>query len=833
MKKFKLSIIFVLALLCLNAQGPKKQVSSAEIHHAIQKLNFLGSALYVAAHPDDENTRLIAYLANDVKAKTTYLSMTRGDGGQNLIGAELKELLGVLRTQELLMARSVDGGSQAFTRANDFGYSKNPEETFNKWDKEQVMEDVIWAIRKFRPDIIVNRFNHNTSRRTHGHHTGSAKLSFEVFDMAADPNVYPEQLKYVEPWQPTRLFFNTSWWFYGSREKFAEADKSKLLAVDIGTYYPMLGISNSEIAAFSRSMHKCQGFGSTGTRGSMNEYLELVKGEMPTEKSNLFEGINTSWSRVPNGERIGDLVSRIDREFDHTNPAASVPDLMDCYRLMKAFPNHYWIDMKMAELKDIIVRCMGLYLEAAADESSAIPGQEIEIAIEAVNRSGHDAWFKGYSINPGIKDTLISTALEPNQVQQYYPTISLPKSIGYTSPYWLTKKGVEGMYTVEDQLLRGLPETPRELTLTFNLSILGEDFSVDRVVIYKKNDPAEGEVYTPFDITPPVFISLEDPVYIFSGESKVVRVNVRSGRKNISGQVTLDVADGWQVSPSSYKYEIIQKGGDQDFEFKLTPPKGASETIILPKAFLDDKIYSEALIEIDYDHIPRQNVILDASSKAVNLDIQKRGERVAYIMGAGDEVPVALQQIGYEVDVLELSDVSLKKLQSYDALMMGIRAYNTLDDITYYQETFMDYVKSGGTMVIQYNTNRRLKEENLGPYPLKLSRKRVAVEEAEMRILAGDHPVLNGPNVITQNDFENWVQERGLYFPEEWDDAYTAIFSCNDPDEEPNDGSLLVAQHGDGWYVYTGISFFRQLPAGVPGAYRLLANILSLGGSQM
>ena len=826
---FLVNCLILLFFTGILAQGPKKQIASSEIHHAIQKLNFLGSALYVAAHPDDENTRLIAYLANEVKANTTYLSLTRGDGGQNLIGTELKELLGVLRTQELLMARSVDGGQQTFTRANDFGYSKNPEEAFSKWDKEKVREDVIWAIRKYRPDVIVNRFNHMTTRRTHGHHTGSAKLSVEVFDQAADPSVFPSQLSHVDTWQPSRLFFNTSWWFYGSREKFAQADKTRLAVVDAGVYYPMLGISNTEIAAFSRSMHKCQGFGSTGTRGSQNEYLELVKGEMPTEKGNLFEGINTTWSRVPNGQSIGDALGKIEREFNHSDPSASIPALMNAYKLMKSYPRHYWIDIKEKELKKIIAQCAGLYVEAVASDDSAVPGQRIEVAVEAINRSNHDMTFKGFSVLPGIKDTMVNLSLSPNENQKYYPKVVVPKSMSYTSPYWIREKGVEGMYTVEDQLLRGLPETPRTFKVRFDMEILDEAISFERTVVYKKNDPAIGEVYTPFDITPPVFVSIEDPVYVFSGQKKTVKVTVKSGQENINGTLKLLGGAGWSISPTSIPYDIKQKGGEQNFEFDVSPPSNQSVDKLRPEVNLNGQTYTEAVIVVDYDHIPRQNVILDASAKAVNLDIQKKGSKIAYLMGAGDEVPTALQQIGYQVDVLELENITPESLKEYDALMVGIRAYNTLDEIKYHQASFMEFVKNGGTMVVQYNTSRRVKVDELGPYPLKLSRDRVSVEEAEMRILSPEHPVLNSPNKITSEDFDNWVQERGLYFPNEWDENYTAIFSSNDPGEEPKNGSVLIAEYGEGWYVYTGLSFFRELPAGVPGAYRLLANMLSLG----
>ncbi|MEO0340603.1 MAG: PIG-L family deacetylase, partial [Bacteroidota bacterium] len=325
----------------INAQAPKRW-TSGEIHEGIKKLNFLGSALYLAAHPDDENTRLIAYFANEKKARTGYLSMTRGDGGQNLIGPEIRELLGVIRTQELLAARRTDGGHQMFTRANDFGYSKEPTETFNIWDRDKVLSDVVWAIRKWQPDVIVNRFDHRTPGRTHGHHTGSAMLAMDAFDLAADPNAYAEQLKYVNTWQTERLFFNTSWFFFGSREAFAKADKSSMLSVDAGVYYPIKGKSNTEIAAESRSMHKCQGFGSSGTRGSASEYVELIKGSMPSTKEDIFSGVNTTWTRVEGGKAIGKLVSKIDKNFDYTDPGAVIPSLVRVYKMIKALPDGYW-----------------------------------------------------------------------------------------------------------------------------------------------------------------------------------------------------------------------------------------------------------------------------------------------------------------------------------------------------------------------------------------------------------------------------------------------------------------------------------------------------------
>jgi len=364
----KLLLVSLVYSISVQAQQPKKP-NASEIHESIKKLNFLGSVLYVAAHPDDENTRLISYMSNQVKARTAYLSITRGDGGQNLLGPEIRELLGVIRTQELLTARQIDGGEQLFTRANDFGYSKHPDETLRIWDKEKVLHDVVLAIRQFKPDIIINRFDHRTPGRTHGHHTSSAMLSIDAFDLVNDASKYSKQLDLTKPWQPKRLFFNTSWWFYGSREKFAEADKSNLLSFNIGTYYPTLGLSNTEIASLSRSQHKSQGFGNTGTRGEQMEYVELIKGDLPTDKSNIFEGIDTSWNRVKGGDAIGEILEKVEQDFDFTNPSASIPKLVKAYGLIQNLEDNHWKIIKSKEIKEIITACAGSLIDNIAENS--------------------------------------------------------------------------------------------------------------------------------------------------------------------------------------------------------------------------------------------------------------------------------------------------------------------------------------------------------------------------------------------------------------------------------------------------------------------------------
>lgn len=831
--KFRILILFLLFNIfqTVEAQTPERW-SSTDIHQAIKKLNFLGSALYVAAHPDDENTRMIAYLANHLNAETAYLSLTRGDGGQNLIGTEIQELLGVLRTQELLAARRIDGGKQMFSRANDFGYSKNPDETLKIWYRNEVLSDAVWAIRKFQPDIIINRFSHDSGRRTHGHHTSSAILSVEAFDMVNDKNAFPEQLKYVEPWQPKRLFMNTSWWFYGSREKFAAVDKSKMLSVDVGVYYPMKGLSNTEIAAFSRSEHKCQGMGNTPRRGSQSEYLELIKGEMPTDKENLFDGINTTWTRIEGGMAIQRAVSGIDDTFSYTNPEKHLPAMVRTYNLINALPDSYWKNVKLEEIKEIISKTAAIYAEATADDYSATPGEDVELTLEFINRSNADIQLSNVSYQPMNVDTTFNLKLENNVSNVFYKTVTLPKNMSYTTPYWLNETSKLGMYTVKDQAMRGLPETPRSFKVNYTLEIEGTSINYEMEVAYKKTDPVKGEVHRPFEVLPPVYTNIQDEVIVYAGdEPKTVSVRVKSGKANVKGNLKLNHPKGWKVEPAMKEFTLEIKGEEQVIDFHVFPPDFQSEGTLTTAAEVAGKTYSRELTIIEYDHIPTQTILQEASAKVVKIDLKKEGERVGYIMGAGDKIPESLEQIGYSVDLLEDKDITSTNLQGYDAIIMGIRAYNTIDRLKFHQQKLLDYVENGGTMIVQYNTNRRLKVdmEKLGPYPMKVSRDRVSVEDAPVKLLLPKHPVLNYPNKISLKDFDGWIQERGLYFPNEWDDNYKAILSSYDPGEDPKDGGLLVAKFGKGHYIYSGYSWFRELPAGVPGAYRLFTNMISIG----
>lgn len=834
--------LFAISIASVSLAQKPQQWRAGEILHEIQKAQVLGSVLYVAAHPDDENTRLISYLANERKYKTTYLSLTRGDGGQNLIGTEIRDELGLLRTQELLAARRTDGGHQAFSRANDFGYSKNPEETMEIWNKKEVLSDVVWAIRKHQPDVIITRFNPVKGRRTHGHHTASAMLAKEAFSLSGNLAVNREHLAYHSPWQAKRLMFNTSWWFFGSREKFKAADKSDMVSVDAGVYYPLLGKSNNEIAAESRSQHRCQGMGSMPSRGGMMEYLKFIEGDQ--QQDDMMDGVNTTWTRLEGGEVIGKLLAAVEAEFDLRAPHKSVDKLTKALGLIRRLPKGHYQQEKEAELTNIITACLGLYAEATSPDYY-LTKVNFPFNLEIVNRSPVAVKLnevqvkyldgKSYKRVAGIKYDegldLNGKDLKNNEVLKASATASVMSGIPYSSPYWLKEDATLGMYGVKEQALRGLPENPRPVIFEFDLSVNGEKIKLEKALVQKEVDPAFGVRYRPVESMPAVFVKINQDVLTFADtKSKKVDVEVQSNEGDLKASLSLDLPKGWSSKPKIAAFEIKNKAGKQIISFELTPPNYQSVAEVKAVVKTARKNYRMGAVELNYEHVPRQTILKPATAKIVRIDLKKAGDKVGYIMGAGDKVPESLEQIGYQVDLLGEDDIIANKIKQYDAIVLGIRALNTKKWMAFKQVVLLEYVKQGGTLMIQYNTAHRLVTKDIAPFQMKLSRDRVTVEEAEIRILKPNHPALNFPNKITKKDFDNWVQERGLYFPNEWDtEKFDALLSSNDPNEPARDGGLLVAKHGEGYFVYSGYSWFRQLPAGVPGAYRIFANLISLG----
>ncbi|MFT5640444.1 MAG: LmbE family N-acetylglucosaminyl deacetylase [Cyclobacteriaceae bacterium] len=818
-----ISFGFFFSLLSISSFAQDKNFyKPGEIYAKLQQLNTVGSVLYVAAHPDDENTQLITYFAKGKHLRTGYLSATRGDGGQNLIGIEIKEELGVIRTQELLRARRIDGGQQFFSRATDFGYSKHPDETFNVWDKEKVLADFIWVYRNFRPDIIITRFSQEPGV-THGHHTASAILGMEAFDMAGDSTVLKEQLNLVEPWAPQKILWNIGLWSYRrSGEKF---DPEGFSVLDVGRYDPLLGESYTEIAARSRSSHKSQGFGQSGSRGSENEYLKQWGG---IETDDLFEGLDLTWNRIENAEYVQSAIDKCLNNFDAQNPSSIIPYLIEGRKALLKLPDQYWKDIKMNEIDQLIVAAAGLYLEARTDKIYFTKGDSIKVEIEAVNRSDYPIILT--SIDMSLQDELINEAvlLQSNKSHIQEFQFAIPENTNISQPYWLKKKGTLGMYNVSDLKRIGKPENDPLFSARISLKI--DDQYIDQVlpIVYKTTDRVKGEVSQPIVMTPEVMVNIETKSLVFGNEEpKTVSVRVTSGKENISGELKLMLPKGWKSKPLSQPFASKIRNEEKVYSFLVTPPKRSSKGQLRVEAVTEMGTFDKGITKISYDHIPNQVIFPEAILDVTKIDLKIMGTEIGYVMGAGDQVPEALMQIGYNVTLLEKDDIVLDNLKLFDAVVVGIRAFNVNDWMAFKNQELFEYAKLGGTVVVQYNTYGTVTDK-LAPYPLKISRDRVSVEEAPVEIIDTAHPVVNRPNKILKQDFENWVQERGLYFPNEWSAEFKPILKMNDPGEDEKLGSLLIAPYGNGYYVYTGLSFFRELPAGVPGAYKLLANILSL-----
>lgn len=829
MKSHFSTLVFVFLLFLLPIPQIRAQKGAEDIYNHIQKLGVLANVLYVAAHPDDENTRLISYLSNHVHANTTYLSMTRGDGGQNLIGPEIREMLGLIRTNELLQARMIDGGHQRFTRANDFGYSKTPAETFTIWDRNAVLSDVVWAIRNVQPDVIINRFSTDTSRPNHGHHTASAILSNEAFDLAGQTSAFPEQLSLVPVWQPQRLFFNTSWWFYGSQEAFAKADKSRMLAIDIGAYDPVSGESNSEIAGRSRSMHKSQGFGSAETRGESLDYIDLLKDARGTVPTSMFDGIDITWNRLEGGAPIGAMVQNLQDNFDFRSPEKSVPALLQIRTAIEKLPESNWKKIKLEECNNLISECLGLFAEVRSQTYKVSPGARINVVMEVINRSANDVRL--LSMQPSTEDTTFTFSIPLPFNQGFLKDLSLKAPQALSIPYWLVQHPTEGMYIVDDPALRGLPVNPQDFTARISLTVNDLPLIVNIPVIYKAVDPAKGEISRPISVVPPVTIASDDEVLVFNdGQLRKIQISLTAMRDSISGELHLHTSSpAWKVTPDNIPWSFAKAGESVTVECTVTPPAVTDHADLIPEVNFEGTTFHHKITVLDYDHIPYQSVVRDATIHLQSMDIKTIPRRIAYIKGAGDDVPASLQQIGYQVDMIDPELISESLLTGYEVVILGVRAFNTIEPLAYKNKILFDWIEKGGTMIVQYNVSRPLVTGDIAPYPITLSRDRVTEENAPITILQPDHPALSYPNKINQADFEGWVQERGLYFPSNWDDHFTPLLQMQDTGEAPTKGALLIAAYGKGYYIYSGLSWFRHLPAGIPGAYRLLSNLIALG----
>jgi LmbE family N-acetylglucosaminyl deacetylase len=875
----------------VSAQGQRNLSGEVEIRQAFERLGTLGSAMMIAAHPDDENTAMVAWLARGRHVRIAYLSLTRGEGGQNLIGSEQGDEMGVIRTQELQAARRIDGGEQYFTRAIDFGFTKTADETLGaKWPRDKVLGDVVWNIRRFRPDVIILRFS-GTPRDGHGQHQASAILGREAFSAAADPNRFPEQLQYVQPWQAKRLLTNVAA-FTTQQEREAAATPGRL-EVDLGEYSPELGYSYGEIAGMSRSQHRSQAMGTAERKGSQKNYLLTLAGDIPSK--DLFDGMNLTWSRFPGGAGVGETLKQTLDSFVPAHPEALLPALAGIRPRIASIAQSTKDPLavrKLGELDELMALCAGVSLEAQADKFAVTPGASLKVNLTAMSRLPTQVTLTGIALRgmdgaPAVE--VAPTVLVNNQPSQHSATFRIPLLQPYSGPYWLDLPKDGELYSVADQRDVGNPENRPALEAAFRLRIAGTDLELIRPVQHRYVDRVYGELVRPLAIVPPVAVALAEKSLVFGdGKPRRVEVPVRSNAAKQSGEVRLELPAGWKAEPPTQHFELAFTDELTTVAFQLTPPAAQGKGKLRAIAKVGEREIAMGTELIQYSHIPVQTLFPPAEAELVRTDLKILSKNVGYVMGAGDEVPATLRQMGCDVTLLSSEDLMRGDLARFDAIVTGVRAWNTRADLRANYQRLYDYAQKGGTVVVQYNVpeggggpgagqgggqaggaanpgaaanppaapaapaaaapappvpapgrqgngppadNTTL--EHLGPYPMRISRNdRVTVEEAPVTFPNPQISLLNAPNKITQADFEGWIQERGLYFADQWDPKYQSVLESHDPGEKPLPGGMLFTRLGKGAYVFTAYSWFRELPAGVPGAYRIFANLLSAGKVQ-
>lgn len=808
-------------------------LAPAEIRQELRSLGTTGTVLHIAAHPDDENTELITWLSLGRGYRAAYLSLTRGDGGQNELGKDFDEKLGVLRTQELLAARRLDRGRQFFTRAIDFGFSKTPEETLRFWNRDAVLGDVVRIIRQFRPDVIVTRFPIPPGSGGHGHHTASGILAVEAFKLAGDPAAYPEQLAQgLTVWQPKRVLWNSF--------RIGSAGPGSLngpvFKQDIGGTDPVSGQEFGTIAARSRAMHQTQGLAGAINRartGPNEQSFMLLAGEPAT--SDLMDGIDTTWARYPGGAEIGELAAAALAQFKDSNPAASVPALLAIRTKLAALPTDPLITDKRLQLDRLLQACLDIKVQTTIANAEVVPGEPLELqcSVQIPTFSGILPTKTGVRIrylesrSPGFK-SYVPQGADISASIYYIGKITgvLPSDTPLTQPYWLRADGAAGISRVDDPALIGRPDNPPAIPIE-------HVFMVGDQTLVIMDEPMQQSSHVA--VIPPASLSLSSDIFLVPpGTTKSVTVEVTAARAGTKGVLRLETPAGWTVASAPQAFRLPNVGDKATFTFTLTSPPTGGTGRLSAVATVDGQDYSNRREELRYSHLPVQLLQPPARARLASFPLATKGLTIGYLPGAGDSVAECIAQMGYVVRPLTGADLTPEKLQGLDAVVIGVRAFNERTDLKDAFPGLLAWVEQGGTLIAQYNRPNGLLADKLGPYDLSIAGPapalRVTDETAPVTLLAPDHAALNTPNKIGPADFDGWVQERGAYFPSKWDEErYTALLGMSDPGEAPLRSSILVAKHGQGHYVYTGIGFFRQLPAGVPGAYRLFANLVSLG----
>lgn len=778
----------------------------AAILQDLKVFSSMGTVLHVAAHPDDENTQLITYLARGRGYRTAYLSVTRGDGGQNAIGPELDAELGVARTQELLAARRIDSGRQFFTRAIDFGYSKSLAEAMRFWGQNEVIGDVVRVIRTFRPDVIVTAFSPAQQNGNHGQHNASALAALEAFKVAGDPNAFPEHMADgLTPWQPKRIL-----------QGAGPLDTSGTDTVTGQTFQIMSGQSRGmHVTQFTDAMGRGgggraaapaaaqggaapggRGGGGGGGRGGSATY-QVLAGEAVT--ADLMDGIDTTWNRVSNGgAAIGEGTAAIIASFKADDPAASVPGLLALRAKLAALPKDVVVDDKRAQFDQIILQCLGLSAETTIALAEVVPGETLRLK-HAVNlRSGIPVRWTGVRYpnapNPGLVGP--AAAVAQNQASTRDDAVVLPAATRLSQPYWLRELPTPGLYRVAsaDRKLIGQPENPPAFPVEFVFEVGGQTLVVVTEPVQLAKNSAGAARRRRLDVVSPVTVHYSSIVKVLAPDvTGPVEVELTANRADTTGTLQLDLPAGWKTTPASQTFRLGAVGTKSKFTFNVTAPAQPGTGNLGAHVTVNNQSYASDRDVFDYDHIPFQLLQPPALIRAVAVDLAIKGKTVGYLSGAGDDVADCLRQMGYVVKDLNGPDLSPEKLKSLgiDTVVLGVRAFNEREDLAANIAGLYAWVEAGGTAVAQYTRpDRLLRTPQVAPTPMTFGTPvnawRVTDENAPVTLLSPQHPAVTTPNRITAADFSNWVQERGTYFPDTWDSAtFTPVLAINDPGENP------------------------------------------------
>ena len=863
--------------------------NAAEVWRALQRLQTTATVLHTVAHPDDENGALLTWLSRGQGVRTALYSTTRGEGGANLIGPELFDALGIVRTEEHLAAVRHYGIDLFFSSAVDFGYSKRLDETLEKWDYQMLLEDMVRLIRLYRPDVIISRYQGNR-RDGHGHHQASGVVTLEAFNVASDATRFPEHLtEGLQPWQPKKLYITRSRW----RRSDTETTDTPVVKIDTGEYNALLGLSYSQIARQGLSYQRSQGVGQTrASKGASLTELQLINttlSEHPKSEESLFDGLDTTIMGIAklanaptlNAEftQLQESVNAAGRAYDARQPWTVVPHLTSGLKTTRSLMEKiqeidldernrshilFLLRNKAQEFMTATHAALGLSLEVLVQPAGtrsaetftvAIPGQKLSIgmrmvnpapiAAELVNASLHtpEGWKVRQAKTDSDTEAEIGT-LQTNQPVSITFEVEVPQNATYTQPYWTRESEYhDAVYTLKQPEYRFLPAAPPDVHGVVTYRVDGVDFTLTQPAKTRSINRPWGEKRRLLTVAPAISLSLSPHIGVIP-----ISGSVRAGKQttftatvemlnNVKGEaegtLALKLPDGWHVSPESTPFAFTHEGASKTFVFQVSVENidAGGEYAIQAVATSNGKEYTTGYQIIEHPDLETRHLYRPATMTLHSIPLElPRNLSVGYIMGVGDKVPEALRQIGIDVEMLDREELRTGDLNQFDTILVGIRAYAVRQDLVAYNGRLLDYVYKGGNLIVQYQTPE-FDAAPFGPHPYTMGRRpeEVSEEDAQVTILMPDNPIFQYPNPITEADFDGWVEERGSKFLTEWNENYQALLTCNDREQEPQHGGLLYAQYGQGTYTYAAYAFYRQLPAGVAGAYRLFINMLTLG----